>query len=122
MKKINKNLLIRTAKKSDHRINMHATLIIKGGRLISRGYNHKDIHSEEAAIAGYFKPSDFSVRGAIAINFMIKRKSLKPGNSRPCLNCMNQLYLNGVKSVIYFDGSDFREELIAEALRNESER
>ncbi len=121
MKRINVNLLTKLTKKSHHNHFNHATLIMKSGRILAQGYNHKFMHSEEHAIlkignpfSPYYKPfgGDTVIKGATFINFMVRRKTGSSGNSRPCEKCWNKMVIYGVRKVIYFNGTEFVEERV----------
>lgn len=75
--------------------------------MVASGYNHDDIHSEVVALNQLW-PS--KRRGTTIVNLMIKTRSRNFGNSRPCESCIPFLVSNGVKKVVFFDGTTFQEE------------
>jgi deoxycytidylate deaminase len=105
------------ALKSNHRTHKHATLILKGGRLLAAGYNRNTHHSEENAILSLPSkkarssneyPSDIitQVKGTYFINVMLTRMGVI-GKSRPCNNCWNVMRNFGVSKVTYYDGNEW---------------
>lgn len=75
----------------------HATLVFKGGALVSFGYNHSYRHSEENALNKLW-PS--KRRGCVIYNVRI-RVDGSLGISRPCKKCLVYLAKNGVSKVYY---------------------
>jgi len=101
--------LIKTANKSPHIKNKHATLVFRGGSLISFGYNHGTIHSEVNALAKIWPNKRV---GTSIVNIMIKTRSGNFGNSRPCNKCMKILRQDGIIKITYSIGKTFVEERI----------
>ena len=106
------------ASKSDHKYHRHSTLILKGGALISSGFNHGWVHSEIDAISNMplSKRRSFDawyekVNGSTFINTMIT-KAGNYGESRPCNRCWNILKAYEIGKVIYFDGDDWVSERV----------
>lgn len=92
-------LLKKVAIKSDHKNYKHAALVIKGGAVIARGYNHGSQHAEVNALNKLW-PS--KRRGTLLISIRI----LKSGGfaiAKPCKACEEFLRINGVKKVIWSD-------------------
>jgi cytidine deaminase len=100
---------LREAKKSNHKKNLHATLIFRGSALLSAGYNHDGIHAEQVALGAIWPNKR---RGVHCINIMITKRLGKLGVSKPCEDCKQLLEDYGVKKVTYFDGKLWQTERI----------
>jgi deoxycytidylate deaminase len=102
----NQNLMERIAKKSDHSLYMHCSLLYAGARLIASGYNHGSLHSEIVAIRALenqlHRENSRRPRNLHMVNLMIKRRSGELGNSYPCHNCRIALKEANVKQVTIF--------------------
>lgn len=103
----------KVAKKSDHSLYMHCTLIYAGSRLIASGYNKQDVHAEIAALKKLFNwlrvDDRRSPRNLHAVNIMLRRKTGMFGNSAPCKECLVAFRMAGIKSFTYYDGKEFIE-------------
>lgn len=102
--------LVKAAYTSDHEQFRHATLVIRGGAVISIGANLGHRHSERVAL-GKLWPS--KRRGCSIINIRVRRDG-SFGNSKPCEKCSIFLKENGVKKVSYTtaNGKEFVSERI----------
>lgn len=89
----------------------HGSVIVKGGRVISTGYNkernHPTIVSSEhiktdcsvhAEIDALKKARDVS--GATVYIARVNRRG-QARDSRPCKRCYNSLLSNGIKKIVY---------------------
>jgi deoxycytidylate deaminase len=112
-------LLKKLSLKSNHHQHKMACLLVRGGRIIGRGYNmvkshpdsphkcFKQIHAEFHAVlnAGY------DVENATAYIFREKKDGTL-ALARPCRHCMVFLIKNGVKEIVYsFDNSHKKERI-----------
>lgn len=90
----------------------HVAVLVRGGRLLSVGYNHakrgllfshifgmKSYHAEIDAIDGF---SDDELKGAILYVVGMTRQG-RLLNSRPCWRCQTVLAERPLKDVIYLD-------------------
>lgn len=101
-------LLKRIAERSDHKQFKHATIVIKGGAVISFGANVGNRHSEVVAL-GKLWPS--KRRGCSILNIRV-RKDGSYGRSRPCELCLIYLKKNGVIRINYSSPGGFESERI----------
>ena len=92
------------ANKSTHNFR-HATLLLRGGKVLSYGYNHDNRHAEYNAIKSVWPKFR---RGAVLINFRIGRKDTLL-NSRPCFECEQFSRQAGIKKIIFSTGEGFKE-------------
>jgi tRNA(Arg) A34 adenosine deaminase TadA len=95
--------LLKTARQSPHKFK-HASIIVRGGALVSAAYNTVNHHAETRAIgkAG-------STEGATLINVRVT-KGGNLGMSLPCRECWEAIREAGIEKVIYTDSSgQFRE-------------
>lgn len=90
-------LLKKIASKSDHEQFRHATIVLKGGAVISYGTNLGKRHSEVVALSKIWPNKR---KGCRIINVRIRRDG-SYGNSKPCPKCMAFLKENGIISVAY---------------------
>jgi hypothetical protein len=88
--------LERLAKRSPQR-ERHASVVMRGGAVLSFGFNHDGLHAEEAALRKLW-PSER--RGTTLISFRLTRGGV-PGMALPCSRCMRLLHLNGVRKVVF---------------------
>ena len=100
------NLLKKLSKKSDHKSYKHATLIMKGGALLSVGYNHGELHSEVVAIKKLWPNKRL---GTTVINIRTKKDG-SIGNSYPCQDCLHLLKTAGVKKLIVYTSIGYIQE------------
>lgn len=100
------NLLKKVALTSDHREFKHATLVIKGGAVVSIGANIESRHSEFVALNRLW-PS--KRKGCSIINIRI-RKDGSFGQSRPCSDCIKLLKANGIRKFSYSTAGGFETE------------
>lgn len=101
-------MLRRISERSSHSRNMHAAIILKGGRVISTGYNHGQTHAEIAAIHRATRPGGYkNLLGSTIISFMCRRRTGSIGNSKPCSSCMDAIRSQGIRRVVYYNGCDF---------------
>jgi deoxycytidylate deaminase len=90
-------LVSRLASKSNHRVNRHVAIIVRGGAVIATAYNHDHTHAEVAALNKLW-PSER--KGARVWSFRLTRS----GNlamAKPCANCHRYLQESGVRMVYY---------------------
>lgn len=102
---MNLNQLTRIAKMSPHAKYQHCSIILAGNRLIAYGYNRKDLHAEIVAINrlnAWMRVSGKRPRNMHMINFMVKRKTGKIGNSRPCWRCNLKIYEAKIRYITYY--------------------
>jgi len=93
------NFGTKIAKRSSHNFK-HSSLVIKGGKILSFGYNHDSIHAEVNALKDLWPKNR---KNSIVINFRIgKDGSLR--NSFPCEDCLEYCKKVGVRKVIYSIG------------------
>lgn len=89
--------LKRLAAMSPHPAHKHATLILRGGAVVSFGYNHDNLHSELVALSRLWPNKR---RGTSIINIRITRGGAY-GLSFPCPSCLAELKENGVIKVSF---------------------
>ena len=105
---MNLNQMRRIASKSTNLRYCHAALILSGSRVLSYGYNFRDIHAEASAIKRLLRRNRIGHKVTLPnnlhlISFMYKRNSGRMGNSLPCPECMDLLKTNNIRTVTYFD-------------------
>lgn len=89
------------ARRSTHEQFRHATIIVKGGAVLSYGYNHRDIHSEIMALNKLWPSKRV---GTTLINIRLgKDGSFR--NSQPCLLCHKEIKESRVARVYYTDSN-----------------
>jgi deoxycytidylate deaminase len=97
------------AKKSTHRYRLGA-VIVKGGRVLSTGYNEiryskelqkGSIHAEEAAILKLLKAKRLSDLAGSDLYVSRICASGRLGLSRPCSKCMGLIQSVGISKVFY---------------------
>lgn len=88
--------LSKLALRSDHRNHKHAAIIIRGGAIISSGYNHGLKHAEVHAVEKLWP--GFAER-AVLVTLRLTRSGF--GMSRPCPECYQYLRGKGIRKVIY---------------------
>lgn len=93
-----KNLLRRLALKSN-RVQKHAVLILRGGALLSFGYNKDQRHAEDSALR---KIDPEKRRNLTLVSIRVGRAG-EFKYARPCFSCMTLLQFSGVKRIIYSD-------------------
>lgn len=105
--------------RSDHKHHHIGVALVKGGRVISTGFNsnkksprspHRfhSVHAEVKAILA----ANTDVEGATAYVFR-QTKSGDMAMSRPCASCAEFLVSKGIRTIVYsFEGS-FKKEKIA---------
>jgi len=94
-----KKLGHKLSKQSGHSWARHAVIVIRGGNIISTGYNHAAIHAEWNALNALW-PSERKGTTVISLRFT------KTGNlacARPCPKCLKFMLDNGVKCVKFSD-------------------
>ena len=95
--RINKNLLKKTAMKSN-RMQKHSSFIFKNGNLVSIGYNNEFSHAEEKAINSYY--SDVIMKGYTMVNLRLTRSG-RIGMAKPCPACFALLKEKKFRKIIY---------------------
>lgn len=93
-------ILVRLAENACEKQHRHAAIVLRGGCIIARGYNHDRYHAEVAAL-GSLWPSER--RGTRVVTLRVRRDNGKVGMAKPCENCMRYMRANGVKSIVYSD-------------------
>lgn len=93
-------IAMKIAKKSDHQHYKHSVLIVRGGKIIARGFNKGAKHAEISAIGVRNLRSPGYFRNASLYSFRFNRSG--PANSRPCRNCERVLREVGIKTIYYF--------------------
>lgn len=88
-------------KKSDHPNFKHVAIVVRGGAVVSVGYNHNSIHAEVNAL-NHMWPSER--RGTRVWSMRITRGG-RFRMARPCADCMRYLRESGVKMVYYTDSA-----------------
>src|SRR6266700_3238613 len=85
-------------KKSRHNQHKLVALIIKGGNILSVGWNMVTTHAEKAAIEHAWRQGDLANTSMFVIRF---RKSGTLGMALPCKNCQLAIQAAGIKKVSY---------------------
>lgn len=101
------SLLTKLASKSHHPRFYHSSIVVRGGAIISQGYNHDKIHSEIDALTNLW-PNRRA--GSTIINLRINRSG-GFANSRPCRECYDFLIANGIKRIYYTNKIGIFEEM-----------
>lgn len=91
------HLAIRAALKARHRNHRLGAILIKGGNIISVGWNISFKHAEHMAIDRAWR-SDIE---GCTIMVVRVRKNGSLGMAKPCETCMARLIDAGIKKVIY---------------------
>lgn len=96
-------IALKVADKGLHPLYKMGAAVVKGGSIISVGFNHRSIHAEESAIRRR------NVRGC---DIYVARQ--RCGKSKPCLKCQKLLKVAGIRKCHYFecDGSITSERVI----------
>lgn len=92
-------LLKHIALGSDHPRHRHASLILRGGALLSSATNAGGRHAEVRALMKLWPNKR---KGTTVVNIRITAAGAV-GISRPCSRCMAVLKEAGVRSVVYTD-------------------
>lgn len=90
------NLIQKIAKKSTHKNYKHVSIILRGGAVLSVGYNHDKIHAERMALA---KVWPNKVAGTHLISVRVTKNGM--GNALPCNSCMAVIRIQGVKKITF---------------------
>lgn len=90
----------RLATKSEKKFR-HSALVLKGGALISSGYNKDARHAEIHGLRAIWHKTNY-YRGATLISIRIKKNG-SYGHSRPCINCMGTIIDRGISKIIFMD-------------------
>lgn len=85
--------------KSDHHQHYHCAIVVKGGSVVSVGYNVGTKHAEIQALNKMW-PSE---RKGVTLYSFRFRKGGTWGMAKPCRKCESYLKENGVKVVYYTD-------------------
>jgi deoxycytidylate deaminase len=111
------DLAIRAAKKSQHPDHRLGSVLVRGNKVISFGFNelkthtkspspYRSIHSEFATILGLDKAEiDGSTMYIVRL-----RKDNSLGMAKPCIYCRKMLLSLNVSDIIYSDGENFTQE------------
>lgn len=99
-------LAIKAAKRAPKNMQFrHGAVVTKGGAVLATASNHDGIHAEVAALK---KVSPDRRKGCTVWSFRISGvKNNIVANARPCPECLQYMYEQGVKKVYYSapDGS-----------------
>ena len=87
----------RLCQKSNHN-HKHAALVVRGGSIVSTGYNHNGRHAEVSALSKMW-PSER--KGTTVFSIRFSKGGNKLANAKPCIECQAFLAANGVKKVVY---------------------
>jgi deoxycytidylate deaminase len=98
-------IAIKEAHKSTSKEYKHGALMVKGGNIISSGYNHGTIHAEIHALSKIWSNK---IKGGIIISVRINKTGF--GNSKPCSNCRKTMQVLGINKIIYFKDKEWRSE------------
>lgn len=93
-------IAMKLARLSDHQHYKHSVLIVRGGKIIARGFNKGAKHAEVAAIGTHAKKDKDYFKGADLYSFRFNKTG--PANSRPCNNCELEIRKLGFKRIFYF--------------------
>lgn len=74
----------------------HVAAIIKNGKIIKIRVNNPDLHAETQVIKSYSNPD---------IVFVIRFENGIFKNSKPCIDCLNNLKKNNVKKIAFSTGN-----------------
>lgn len=99
MKKLPIKAAIKLAARSTHPQYWHSALVLKGGAVISQGWNHDGRHAEVVAL-GKLWPSKRV--GTTVISLRMGRDG-RLGMAKPCPECSRALKEAGVTRVYYSD-------------------
>lgn len=80
----------------EHRL---IAVIIKGGNVISTGWNYSHIHAEHTAINRAWRSN---IKGTTMVVLRLK-KSGGLGMAKPCKKCEQKIVAAGIKNVVYTD-------------------
>jgi deoxycytidylate deaminase len=83
----------------------HSTIILRGGKVVSYGYNHDDIHAEQNALSKLWPNKR---KGTTVLNFRIGRRG-NLLNSKPCEFCLELIRKSKVAKIIYSTENGFEE-------------
>jgi deoxycytidylate deaminase len=90
---------IKLAQNSPHPRFWHAAIVLKGGAVLSSGYNHDGLHAEVVALSKLW-PS--KRRGVTVLSLRMGRDG-KLSMARPCPKCEKFCLDNGVSKVYFTD-------------------
>jgi deoxycytidylate deaminase len=91
------NAARRLAKRGGNRYYHHAAIVYRGGRVISSGFNHHEIHAEANALFNIWPNKR---KGCRLLSIRVSRTgSLLM--AKPCTKCLRMLRRDGIKSVDY---------------------
>lgn len=100
MHTMNEKIARNLASKSDHQHYKHSVLIVRGGKIIARGFNKGAKHAEINAIGTLAAKDHNYFRGADLYSFRFNRTG--PANSRPCIMCEKVIRELGMRRMFYF--------------------
>ena len=86
-------------KNSSHKQHRLCCVIIRGGNIISVGWNNAFVHGEHSALNRAWENGTI---GAIAVVVRVKKDG-SFGIAKPCPLCLERLKSAGIKRVIYTD-------------------
>lgn len=85
---------------SHHKQHRLGAVLIRGGNIISRGFNFSEVHAEKCAINRCWRTGD--LRGTTLVVVRVKRNGTL-GMALPCDTCMARIVKAGIKTVYYSD-------------------
>lgn len=92
------DLATKAAMKARHRHRLGA-LIIKGGNVISTGWNYSVNHAETVALGKIF---DTNIKGSTLVVVRMRRDG-RLGMSFPCASCLAAIVESGISRIVYTD-------------------
>lgn len=95
------NILIAASRRSSHTHFSHGAMVVRGGRFVSVGHNHGNIHAEVAALNKLWP----NKRKGTKVWSIRTTKTGKLAMAKPCDECEKYLLDNGVSTVYYSTSS-----------------
>lgn len=96
------------ANKSPHQSFKHCAVLMKGGSIVSIGYNKGTTHAEIMAIN---KPWASEVKGCSILSIRVTKGNNLLANAKPCDDCQKALHKAGIKKVLYSTANRVIEEM-----------
>jgi cytidine deaminase len=94
--RVSESYLRKVAMRSRHDNYYHSAIVLKGGAIMSTGFNTATEHAEARALRTWG-----SIGGGTVITFMAT-KAGNIGSSNPCGACRNLMRDSGIETVIYW--------------------
>jgi deoxycytidylate deaminase len=85
------------ARRSNHPQFRLAALVLRGGNIVSIGWNKDHLHAEHTALNRAWR-SDLEGSSLLVVRL---KKSGTFGMARPCPDCMQRIHTAGIKKVMY---------------------